>query len=273
MATTENVLQIVFFDGIGENLSPYTANFVPPTTGDFSLSNLGNSQLGSRTRTPDLTTDRQISWDLGATPPEFNVVALMGGNPTINALRRVMFADNSGFAVNVVQSGGTLTSAFDASLGHSRSIYTPPWGRPLIYIHPTSITKRYIRWHQSDISNPDGFQSWGIFRVGLSLQYPFETWKTQPRSVGMSGAEKVLRGHEFSLNITRPEAYDLESVMLNCGTTRRLLVIPEGTADETWPLDAIWCTFESMTGREAIAQTAYNRKRYRATITFREVDR
>lgn len=267
-----NNLLIAFFDGIGELITP-SANFSPPA-GDYALSNLTNSQLFSRVRTPDLTADRQLTWDWGSAI-EHNIFMLAGTNATSAATRRIRDADNSGFSSGVIESGATLTSAFDTSLGLSRAIYVPPWGRTLIYVYPTSISKRYTRWHQTDSANPDGYQEWGIARVGLGWQSVggFQSWKFAPLYQGAPGAEKVLRGHEFTLhNLTKSEAYDLQSILLSMLSTRRVLVIPEPLAPSTWLHDAIWCVSEEVYVREPIAGTSYADKRYKVVVMFREVD-
>lgn len=273
--TINNTLLIALYDGIGEDVLP-TANFTPPA-GDFALSNLQNSQLFSRTRTPDLTADRQITLDLGSAQ-EFNVLMLTGTNATADALGRFRAADDSGFTTNVVQSGSSLVPIFDLSLSHMPNIprYVPPWGRTIIYLHPTSITKRYVRWHQSDTTNPDGFQEWAILRVGLALQFEggFQNWRAIPRAIGPAGAQSNVRGHELTLHsLTKGEAYSLQDLVLTSLSTRRMLVIPEPLAPNTWLRDAIWCVLspEESYVREPLAETSYSSKRYKVVLTFREV--
>lgn len=266
--TTTNTLLIAFFDGIGETIIP-TANFTPVS--GFPLSNLTNSQLFSRTRTPDLTLDRQLTWDWGSSI-EFNVFMLTGTNATVNVLRRIRHADDSSFTTGVVESGAALSTGVDTSLGQSRIVYTPPWGRTLIYVHPTSITKRYTRWHQSDSTNPNNYQEWGIARIGLALQFPFHEWGVNPEYSGVAGSEKAQRVHDFTLDrLTKEQAYTIESLVLTSMTTRRLLVIPEPLSINTYH-EAIWCTFNGAHKREPIAKTAFSSKKYRVVISFKEVD-
>lgn len=266
--TTTNTLLIAFFDGIGESTTP-TANFTPVS--GFPLANLRNSQLLSRTRTPDLTLDRQLTWDWGVAT-EFNVFMLAGTNATPQALRRFRAADDSGFTTGVVESGATLAAATDLSLGQSRIIYTPPWGRTLIYVLPSSVTKRYTRWHQSDALNPDNYQEWGIARIGLSLQFPFMEWKSSTSIQGVPGSQKAQRTHEYSLErLTKDQAYTIENLVLQSLNTRRVLVIPEPLTPATYS-DAIWCTFEGSHTREPISRSAYSSKKYKVSISFKEAD-
>lgn len=266
MTTTTNTLLIAFFDGIGESITP-TANFTPGT--GYPLSNLTNSQLFSRCRTPDLTTDRQLTWDLGSAI-EFNTFMLAGTNATQSAIRRFRIASDSGFTSNVVESGSSLTSAFDTSLGLSRAVYVPPWGRTLLYILSQSYSRRYVRWHQSDSTNADGYQEWAIARIGLSLQFEFQEWRKPPTQTN----QKVRRGHEITLhNLTREQVYTLESILLTILNTRRILIIPEALATETYLHDAVWGVVEELYTRETITDTPYDDKRYRMTLMFREVDR
>lgn len=275
MADITNTLLISMYDGIGENITP-TANFAP-MSGDFSLSNLGNSQLHSVTRTSDLTADRQITLDLGS-PVEFNVFMIAGANASLDATGRFRVADDDAFSSGVVESGSILSPIFDTSLVSIANMpaYVPPWGRNIIYIHPTSITKRYIRWHQSDPSNSDGFMQWAILRVGLALQFEtgFGQWKAIPKPEGPIGSQRILRGHELTLHsLTKGEAYTLQDLYMTSLATRRMLVIPEPLAPNTWLRDAIWCVLspEDSYIREPVAGTSYSGKRYKVVLTFREV--
>lgn len=270
--TTTGSLLLAFFDGIGESVTP-TANFVPPTS--FPLSRLRNSTLTQRTRTPDLTLDRYLQWDWGS-PIEFNVFMLAGANASFaNTVRRIRHADDSGFTVNVAESGATLTSAFDqSSLGRGAITYSAPWGKSLIYVHSTSLTKRYTRWHQSDPGNVDGFQSWAVARIGLGSQYPFTAWSKEPVIVGTSGSEKSMRKHSFTLYpLTRQQAYDVESIAMSCGPIRRVLCLPETLNTSTWWSDAIWGVFDGVWSRETIPSTSYDQKMFKVEISIKEVDR
>lgn len=268
---TLNTPMIAFFDGIGESVVP-TANFTPPT--DSPLSNLSNSQLFSRARTPDLTADRQLTFDWGSAI-EHNVFMLAGTNATIDTTRRIRDADDSGFTTGVVESGGTLTSAFDTGYGQSRAVYVPPWGRTLIYVYADSVTKRYTRLYQSDVGNPDGYMEWGIARVGLGFQpqYGVESHKPLPKIAGVSGSEKLLRGHEISYHyLTRVEAYDLESILRTMLSSRRVLLLVEPLTPSTWLNDAIWCVCEDLYLREPVPGTANAEAKYKVQLTFREVE-
>lgn len=267
--TTTNTLLIAFFDSLLSTITP-TANFTPPS--GFPLSNLSSSSLSSHTRTPDLTADRIITWDLGSSR-EFNTFALMGSNATLEALGQFEAADNLAFSSGLIQSTASLSVIFDYTLGHNRTQYVAPWGRNVIYVHPTSITKRYIRWHQSDTTNPEPYQQWAIAHVGLSLQLKFQGWKKTPDPYGPIGSEIVLRGHEFTfMDLTQSQAYDLESLALVLKQAGRMLVIPEPLVPATWLLDAIWCTFEGVHVREPLPGMSHRDKRWRVTLMFREVD-
>jgi hypothetical protein len=263
---TQNNLLIAFFDGIGEAITP-TANFTPVS--GYPLSNLTNSQLLSRTRTPDLTADRQLTFDWGSAI-EHNVFMLAGTNATLSATRRIRDADNSGFTTGVVESGASLSAAYDTTLGLSRNVWVQPWGRLLIYVYPTSVTKRYTRWHQTDTSNPDGHMEWGIARVGLSIQFPFQSWRMM--TVGV-GSPKLLRRHEITLEFaTRSEAYELQSLYFSTLGLRRVLVMPEPLTNSSSVHDAIWGVLVEQYEREVLP-SRFNDKRHRLTLVFEEVDR
>src|SRR5580704_5682063 len=102
-------------------------------------------------RTPDLTPNATLSWDLGVATPA-NVFALMGTNASLGATAQFVAADDAAYSVNVITSGA-MASPFDTSLGFDLMTYVPPWGRTLIYVGAQSWSKRYIRWIQSDTGN------------------------------------------------------------------------------------------------------------------------
>lgn len=275
MTTITNSAIIAFFDSVLSTVTP-TANFTPVS--GKPLLNLTGTRLTARCRTPDLSTDRQLTWDLGASTTAA-VFALMGSNATLNATRQFQAADDSGFSAGVIQSGSGLTAAFDTTLGSGlMPVYTPPWGRTLIYVHPQSFSKRYIRWHQTDSSNSSGYQEWGVARLGMpwqpSIGFESATWRTPTKLVGTPGAEKMLRGHEITFHmLTKTEAYDLQALALTCLSTKRLLVIPEGTTPSTYLADALWATLENTYVREVLPNMAYSSKYYKVALTFREVER
>lgn len=267
MADTTNALAIAFHDAVMSAVTP-TANFTP-VTGDYGLANLCDTRLFHRCRTDDLS-DVQLTWDLGAAV-EFNVFALMGANATLAATRRFRAASDSGFTTDVVQSGTTLEDAFDTSLG-SIAVPTPPWGRNLIYVHPSTVSRRYIRWHQSDGAHPDSYQEWAIARIGTAVQLDFHSWVSSPLVTGQKGTQIVQRRHEMALeNLTKEEAYDLQSLAIHTLGLRRLLVIPEPLAPETWLADAIWCVLVDSYVRETVPTTGYDSKKYRTALVFEEV--
>lgn len=271
--TTLNTLLIAFHDSIGAGLTP-TANFTPPS--GYPLSYLSNSNLYSRTRTPDLTADRQLTWDLGSSV-EFNCFLLAGGDPTISTTYRFRAADNSGFTTNVVQSSASLSPLYDISLSSGRvASYIPPYGRLRLYIHSESITKRYLRWHESDASNPLGYLSWGYMRVGLGWQPQagFQDWRAVSTINGPRGSQKIAREFEFTLgSLTKQEAYDLENMANVLLSTGRVMILPEPLAANTWLNDALLCTFEGAHVKQPVQGTSYSDKKYKTVLLFREVDR
>ncbi len=248
----------------------------------------------NRARTPDLTPSAALTWDLGA-QTQAQVFMISGNNASINALGQFQAADDTGFTVNLLQSSPGLVNIYDTSLVATippTPIYTPPWGRPIIYVNPTDFTHRYLRWTQSDVGNTQGYQEWGLMRVGLAWQPAYgidSTWKACPVLAGPQGSEKVLRGHQMTChNLSKAEAYGLQQIALNQLSTGRLLVIPEGTTTNTYIHDAIWCvllavsspvssgrgsTTYSNYARDMIQNTGYSSKRYKITLTFQEVDR
>lgn len=285
MSTTTSSPQVAFFDGIGESVTP-TANFTPPS--GYPLSRLGEHHLHRRTRTPDGTaaTTATLTWDLGV-PTEVNVFMLAGSNATLDVLGRFRAADDAGFTVNVVESSPTLQPVYGSSPLTSRSIYTPPWGRVILYVHPTSITKRYFQWQQSDATNVQGYQSWAFARFGLSLQLGqtvavpvsgaqleggLTDWTMTAQSAGIPGSSKQLRQHDFDFTLlTRPLAEEIQSILL-LARGRRCLAIPEPLYPETFPSSVFWGEFDASWQRQADNRTSYDDKRFKISCTFREVD-
>lgn len=267
--TTTPACMIVCFDDIGSSVSP-TANFTPQS--GYPLANLRTPVLSERTRTPDLTADRQLTWDWGSSV-EHNVFMLAGSNATLATTRRVRDADDSGFTSGVVQSGAGLDAAFDTSLQSSTNPVSPPWGKTLLYVYGTSVSKRYTRWHQTDSANADGHMSWGIARIGLGLQFEFDSNTTDDSLiVGSPGAEKRLRVKEVNFHaLTREQATMLEDIAANRLSTGRMLLIPEPLAPETWIRDVIWCRHEGTVRKVRIAGAMYGGRSYTVVMRFVEV--
>lgn len=269
--TTSPACMIALFDDIGSAVSP-TANFTPAT--GYPLVNLRSPVLSERTRTPDLTADRQLTWDWGSSV-EHNVFMLTASNATLSVAYRRRDADDSGFTSGVVESGGAiLQTLFDTSLQSSTAIISPPWGKTLLSVYPVSVSKRYTRWHQSDTTNPDGYMSWGIARIGLGLQFEFDSSTTDDSViVGTPGAERILRVKEVNFHsLTRAQASMLEDIARSRLSTGRMLLIPEPLAPETWIRDVIWCRLEGTVRKERIAYAKYpSGKAYRVVMRFVEV--
>lgn len=270
---SQNVM-VALFDGIGESITP-TANFTPAS--GFPLTAVrGVDMFHERLRTRDLST-AILTWDLGA-PTPMDVFMLAGNNATVNTLRRWQAADDAAFTVGVVESGPTLTAAYNTALGYNLAAYRPPWGNPLIYVHPETVTKRYVRWHQLDAGNPYGYQEWAVARMGVGWQplmdIDGDAHRLQSKYIGPPGAQKVLRGQALRFHaLSKDEAYDLQSLCHSSLSDRRMLLITEPHDPRTWIHDAIWCVMESEFLREPIPGMSYSHRRYRVDINFREVDR
>lgn len=266
-----NDLLLAFFDNIGQNAT-VTGSFVAAT--GYPLSNLKTPVLTDKARTQDLTANVYLQFDQGSIISA-DIFALIGSNATNAATRRFRAADDAAFTVNVIESGSGLDPAVNTDLISSRVVYVAPWGRVLIYTHPIVFAKRYMRWHQSDTTNPDGYQEWSVARVGRSLQYPIDGWTPSPVRYGVSGNETFLREHEFSLGLlTKAQTYELQDLVLSSGGSQRILVIPEGTTPSTYHFDAIWGVFNLERGvytRQVVADTTFSDRRYKSTIWVREV--
>lgn len=267
MATT-NQLMIAFFDGIGEGITP-TLDFTPQS--GYPAANAGGSELFKRVRSPAADLSVVATWDLSSAR-NINVMAVMGTNLTSAATRRAQLATNLAISTGVVESGASLTAAFDTSLGSTYMVYAPPWGRSLIYVFDTIYSKRYARWSIADAANPDNYIEFGPARFGTGMQLSFHSWRKAPQWVGPTGSQKVVRGHEFTFaNLTRDEAYNLESIANTILGTRRVLIVPEPLADETWNQDALWCVVTGVFTTERIPGMSYGDLRFTVTLSVREV--
>lgn len=273
--TTTNAVMIAFFDRLASLVTP-TANFTEVASAP--LSNLTTTRLIDRTRTPNLTNDRQLVWDLGSAT-EFNAFALIGSNATLQATGKLVAADNSGFSVGVVETSPTLQPLFDTSLGFEIDFPQPTHGRIILFILPQSITKRYVRYHQSDATNPDGFMSWSCACIGLGWQptlgFDGDSFKLAPfLTSGVKGHERLLRTMEFTFPaLDRDDYHDLSAIINVVKTIRRVVVVPEPLSPESWQHDALWCTLSSIPSRESVARSAYSDRHYRTTLTFSEAER
>lgn len=278
MATPTNTFIIAFYDALGELVAP-TANFTPVS--GFPLAALqANTLFASRCRTPDLTADRQLTWNFGsALAGGANVFMLAGTNASINATRRFRSATDAGFTAGIVQSSAALTAAFDDSLGSGKLIRNvQPWGRTLIYVSPTTFFGPYIRWHQTDAANTDGYMEWAIARVGAPFQpsgdFQSASWKASVKPAGAAGSVRGLRSHTLTFHaMNRSDAYAMQDYILASLGGRRVLVIPEGLNAETYLSDALWCEIE--TGRDytrGVTMSTPDNRLYNVEVAFVEVE-
>lgn len=274
--TTTNAVMIAFFDRLLSNITP-TANFTEVASAP--LANLKTTRLIDQTKTPDLTDQRQLVWDLGVAT-EFNIFALIGSNAALTATGKLEAADNSGFTVNKVETSSLSVALFDTSLGFDIDSPGPVHGRTILFILPQSWTKRYVRYRQSDPGNSDGFMAWSTACIGLGWQpeigFDGDSFRRGViLSSGVRGSERLLRPMEFTFPaLSRDDMHDLKSIVNLVKTTRRMLVIPEPLTPETWLHDALWCTLSSMpSSPEPVARSGYSDRHYRWTLSFLEAER
>lgn len=268
--TTTNTILIAFFDGIGEGKTPTVSITVDSA---YPASNLGNSRLFSKCRTVNLDPVT-MTWDL-LTATAQNVFALIGANASPDCEFRWSAGDNSGVSTGVVESDAGLLPVFGAALG-TYTAYVPPWGNVLVYVHPTTVTKRYVRWQQEDPDSPVAFHEWAIARMGVGWQPSggFQTIKSELLLVGSPGSEVLCRTHEVKLHtLTKAESEDLQSLCAVAKMTRRVLVIPEATTRPTYRHEAFWGTIVSVFTKEANQESGYEDKRYTVTIKVQEAVR
>lgn len=264
--TNPSALSIAMFDAVLEGFTAQT-NFVPVT--GFPATALREPSLfNTRLRTSGLT-NQTLTWDCGVAV-EANVFMLAGNNATLSATGQLQGANDSGFTVDLISSSPGMVSIYDTSLGSSRGIYTPPWGRVIVVVLSESYSRRYWRWTQSDPTNPNGYQEWAIAELGLAVQLEIESWKEDPKTMG-NGFQLTLRGHDITFApLDRDKSYTMKSLSRLAGTQRRMLVIPETLNKPAWIHDALWCTMERTWESEFIVGTDYSNKYYKAGMVFRE---
>lgn len=267
---TPNHLLIAFSDTVSAGITP-TANFTPPT--NAPLSNLAQGALDVRTRTPDLTANATLTWDLGAAI-EHNVFMLAGTNASFTATRRLLDSNDPTFASIIHESGPSMSLAIDSSVGFSLNVYRQPWGRLLIYIYPQSVTSRYIRWIQTDTDNTDGYQEWAIARTGMAYAFPFQDWHMAPKTQQTLGSFP-LREHEFTMEfMSRQSMYEAQTLVMATRGVRRVLAIPEPFNSSGIVHDAIWGVVHPESfSRRTERDSPYQDKRYRVELSCTEVDR
>lgn len=267
MATTSKHGLLALYDGVG-SLATWTSSVAAQS--GFPLSRLQTVALAQATRLAiGSLTSVQVNADFGAGGITANTLFLGGTNLTLSATRRVQASMNSDFSAAVIDTGVTLLPAFDTTLprlsGSSGSSWAPRWGWPLVYVHPTSVTFRYLRWTITNTGNPDNYLRFAIGRAGLGFQ-PFYNFAKGWSSADLKGN---LRGHRLNFwRLKKTERSQMLSLCRSIESYGRLLVIPEPLSTDTYLEDALWAKLESAVDMAH----AGSKQLYSMQMIFREVD-
>lgn len=266
MATTFGSGLLALYDGLG-SAATFTSN-VPEQSG-FPLSRLQTTALGSAARLAvGSLSNVQINIDFGAAITA-NTLALIGTNLTLGATRRVQASLASDLSGAVIDTGASLGAAFDTTyprLAGPNGAWAPRWGWPIIYVHSSSVSFRYVRWTITDTAIAEAYMRFAIGRAGLGWQ-PREGRNFAPGWSTVDAA-KNLRGHRLTFHrLIQTEKSQITSLCRVLETYGRLLVIPEPLNAATWLEEALWARVESVLEVQHVA-----RKLFSIEITFREVD-
>lgn len=276
----------------------YTSNETPLS--GFPLSNLANRRLHSVCRLP-VGTAVEFTMDMSTGPGpgtgEFDIIALIGVNFSINATWRVQVSSTGTFSGGALKfdtnpgGAGTWPFIFDQSLLAANNFqqYAPPFGRNAIfaftgYATGTLPAGAYFRFTVNDPYNVDGYLQAAIGEAG-SLWSPslrnFETdWTRGADPVASAGSgsdgfplHKVLRWHEFTQKrFTDQEDSDLRNHFMSYGPHGRVLLLPRPLAPETWPNDAIWCVMKDQPEFSAAEGLSWAGRYQAKRFKFMEVD-
>lgn len=276
----------------------YTSNATPIS--GFPLTNLANRRLQSVCRVPsgsavEFTMD--MSTGPGPGNGEFDIIALLGVNFSVNATWRVQVSNNGTFSganlkYDTNPGGvGTWPFVFDQSLLASNNFqnYSPPFGRNAIfaftgYATGTLPAGSYFRFTVNDASNVDGYLQAAIGEAG-SLWSPsirnFEAdWERGADVVAQAGSgddgfplHKILRWHKFTQKrLTAQEGSDLRNHFMSYGPHGRVLVLPQPLSPEAWPSDAIWGVLREQPTFSAPEGLSWASKHQADRFKFIEVD-
>lgn len=195
---------------------------------------------------------------------------LVGTNLAADATRAVVFSPNADLSAPIVSIA--QSAAFDNSVPGLVDD-TPPWGRPLIYLHPTPLTFLSAAFTLWDPHNADGFLR-ACIGLAEPIWQPFRNYDVSAEREntmrGDPGVQQTIRNRNFPLKVlTEAEERQLTSLARKLQNTGRLFVIPEPTRPSSWCQDAFWGVFTGTLKANAVDK----RGKFRTTgIAFEEVD-
>lgn len=196
--------------------------------------NLKTASYVKSYRSTGVTAARNTDFDLGAVKTDIEAIVLWGVNFTDAATWRIFGDNTAGFGSP--EHDSTLVSVFDVS----RPPYVddrPPWGRPAIYLPPSTWSARYVRIQVTDTANPDGYLEAHHASIG-PVHQPAQMdadWSPGQETVGSLGRSVRLLTHRMRLlAASEAERRGVLSIEGALGATGRFGLIPRPRDPASW---------------------------------------
>lgn len=271
MATIESTFGILGTDGVG--ISKTVTISSTSVAAGYSAGALAARSLSPVLRSvTGVVTNWQIDVDFGAgITQDIGGVVLGGTNlPLSGATWRVRAGNDSGFAVNLIDSG--VVAPFNTTY---RSSAPPPGGRNAVYVPSNSQACRYARLLVAGGSNlTDAFLRASYLIMG-SMEQPFRGFDKTSFTRGLvtqgeGTAEVILRTIVATMfRATKDQEVFLLEQQRRAGKNGRLYVIPQPLAPATYLPDAFLAKFSQDVASIPVPQLV---DRYAVTVGFQEAD-
>lgn len=242
----------------------------------YPASNLNSPSLSLGWKsTSGSLTNQNLDVDLGSSK-DVDLIALIGTNlREASATRSPVMSENSNYSSPEYNPGSA--SAFDTTYPPLADD-TPPYGRNLIVLPPSTLNARYGRLTVSDSGHTDNYLSGRVLWFGpiwqplISFPCKEGSFKKRRDPVGVPGMERGLRVMDVQLDVlSEAEGRALESICGERLRSRRLIVIPRPDQPATWASEVLYCTLGSLPTLTGWPQGA-GEILWKVQLTFKECE-
>lgn len=221
-------------------------------------------------RSTSAGTGKTLTFDLGASKPNIQVIVLWGVNLQDDATWQIETSDDSGFSPLIDDSGSI--NAFDTT----RTTYvddTPAWGRPVIHLPTSDFSGQYVRITLNDSGNPDGYLEAAHATIGPVDQagsFMHAGWSPGITWLGPIGRSVAVHTQQLSLKaVTEDNRRAVLSVTRGLMGTGRFGWIPRTSDDADWIHEAFLGRLSSPP--EEVGYFANGGRRWDITLQLMEI--
>lgn len=231
----------------------------------FPISNLAQWSLRKPAKITAASSPLTVTVDLGAVKTDIGIVFIYVKGQPSNLAWTILVDDDSGFGSPSYDSSANpqLSTGFNVSHGLLTS-YEPWRGRPCVALPDSPVSGRYARWSFTGYALPMELRAAIVgprYQVAAGIR---AGWTSRDRFIGEPGLQNALKDYDLDFHsVTNAEESNLFEIERYSVQSRRVLLIPQPTAQETWLREIALCRFSG-----AASKTRQNTETYTSSVTF-----